>query len=216
MGQGQTLANIGPGWVRRVMDRAFRQGILVPRFGGLALAWDDLRFPFSGSRFDSPSSDIIYNTTDCSLEFQTSARYPADVVSFNVQMQHDKYLNSAVEPHLHWIQEEDHIPNFLLAIRWYKNGAQVPSFTLAIPTTHLFTYVSGEIAQITEFPLITAPADETVSSIMDIKLYRDFTNVSTLFTGADPYTIDVQTKEFDLHYQKDSLGSVTDFTKDAV
>jgi hypothetical protein len=133
------------------------------------------------------------------------------------QMQHDKYLGSAVVPHLHWVQAEDHIPNWLIAYRWYNNGADpTGAFTLIKYVSHVYAYSGDTIMQLTNWAPLTAPTGETLSSILDVILYRDSANASSKFAGADPYTAAVAAKEFDIHYRKDSLGSVTASTKDAV
>ena len=214
MAEGKVLSAIGPGWVRRVINRAFQQGSFVPRFGNAALAWEDLRTPLIGQRFLVVAGRVDYNYTELTVDFSATARYLNEPVGVVFQMAHAKLLDSPVYPHLHWIQEEDHIPNWLIAFRWYKNGQLVPStWTLAKYTTHEYTYASGALAQYTNFPGISAPAAETVSSMLEIKLYRDSANTSTKFAGADPYTSSAKAKELDVHIQLDSLGSNGQLTK---
>ena len=61
----------------------------------------------------------------------------------------------------------------------------------------------GSILQIVSFPDISASGIDTVSSVLDIKLYRD----DNIVTG------DILVKEFDIHFQIDSLGSDLEYTK---
>lgn len=210
------FANLTSGWVRRVIDRAFQLGSFVPRFGGLALGWDDLRAPLTGQQLTISAGRLDYDFTECTVDFSATARYPEEPIAMTFQMQHDKLLDSVIVPHLHWVQSENNIPNWLIAARWYKNGAAIPAFTLAKYDSHVYTYSSGSIMQLTNFPALAAPSDETLSSICDIILYRDSANVSTLFAGADPYTVPAKAKEFDIHFQRDSLGSITASTKESV
>ncbi len=56
-------------------------------------------------------------------------------------------------------------------------------------------------------------AIDAVSAIIDFKIYRDTTNASGLFAGADQQAGDAKLKEFDIHYQIDSSGSNQEFTK---
>ena len=206
--EGKMLLNVTRGWARRVIDAAFKTGLLVPRMGGAAIAWDDHRAPLVGKRIAVSAGRVDYNYTELTVDFSATARYPNEPVGLVFQQGHNKLLGSAVYPHLHWIQEEDHIPNWLMAFRWYKNGQLVPStWTLAKYTDHEYTYASGALAQITNFPALSPPADETVSSILEVKLYRDSANASTKFAGADPYTLSAKAKEFDNHVRIDSLGS---------
>ena len=48
---------------------------------------------------------------------------------------------------------------------------------------------------------------------LDVKLYRDSSNVSTLFAGADPYTTAVLLKHLDIHYVVNTQGSRSEYTK---
>jgi len=175
--------------------------------------WDDLRFPFTGNRIDVSSGRVDYDYTECTVDFQTNARYPNEPVCMIAQMPHHKLFGSSVQPHLHWIQQSAVFPNWLLAYRWYNNGSTVPgTFTLAAYTTHAFVWSAGNLLQITKFPAIAAPGGEDVSSILDLIIYRDSANTSTLFAGADTYGI-AKAKEFDLHYQIDDRGSRQEYVK---
>jgi len=57
--------------------------------------------------------------------------------------------------------------------------------------------------QICSFPTIDGSSIDSVSSILEVKLYRDDNVVSG----------DVLVKEFDVHYQKDGIGSAQEFIK---
>jgi len=67
--------------------------------------------------------------------------------------------------------------------------------------------------QITEFDIITPQDIDTVSSILDVKFYRDTENVSGLFTGSDPVAAASTVKEFDIHYQMNQMGSLQKYIK---
>ena len=96
----------------------------------------------------------------------------------------------------------------------YNNNSAVPAVwdTVAY-TQNAFTYTSGNLLQITEFPEIAAPAGEGVSAICDVRMFRDNANTSGKFAGADPYTVEAQVKEFDVHYRCNTFGSRTEYTK---
>lgn len=88
--------------------------------------------------------------------------------------------------------------------RWYNNNDEVPSvWTTLSADDFKFEYTSGSILQIVDFPMIDSSHITGVSSIMDIKLYRD----------DDVVTGDVLLKEFDIHYQIDSNGSDQEYIK---
>ena len=173
--------------------------------------WDDERFPFTGARLDSASGRVDFNFTECTVDFAANARYPEEPVCFIAQMTHSKCLQSIVAPHIHWVQSEVTVPNWLMAYRWYNNGSAVPAFTLVPAEAPAFTYVSGDMMQLSNFGHISPPATETISSILDIKIYNDTANTSTLFAGAS--AVVGQAKEMDIHVMKDSVGSGTEFVK---
>lgn len=176
--------------------------------------WDDLRFPFTGQRIDTSAGRVDYDYTELGIGYQSNALYPTDVVGMICQMHHRWKLESTVRPHLHWFQNANNVPNWLLAYRKYKNGDAIPaSWTLVISSGESFTYSSGTILQITTFGDIDMTGIDTVSDFIDFKLYRDTNNVSTLFAGADPYSGTALAKEFDIHYQIDSSGSNEEYVK---
>ena len=163
--------------------------------------WDDLRFPATRLRqgalqkpdFDNTELGLLFPQNDTS-----------EVAFLIGQMPHTMVLGSNLRPHIHFIQSGALQPVFKMQYRWYKNGATPPSFTtLTISPTFAFPYTSGSILQIAEFPEIDGSAIDMVSSIIDIKLYRDDNVVSG----------DVLLKEFDIHFQRDTFGSRQEFIK---
>lgn len=181
--------------------------------GNNVSGWDDERFPFVGIQIDTSAGRIDYNYTECSLDFQANAIYPTDKICIIAQMSHKKKLLSPVRPHIHWFQEEDNFPNFIMDYRWYLNGGEVPDFETAIADTHIFPYGTKTL-QVSTFPEIQPPAGESLSSFIDIKFSRDVANSSGLFSGTDPYTLTVKTKELDIHVLTDApAGSGREFQK---
>jgi len=179
-----------------------------------SLYWEDLRFPATTQTRPGSAANITSDTGDVGLVFETDAIVGIDWVVFNIQMPHGYRFGSEIEPHIHWIQSESNIPNWMLEYRCYDNGEVVPggAFTQAIWSSNEETYTSGSILQYTEFPGFD-PVLSKLSGMCDMKLYRDTDNTSTLFPGVDPFTTDVLLKEFDIHYQSDSLGSATEGSK---
>lgn len=175
---------------------------------------DDQTFPLIGRNLTSVAGRLDYNFDECSIDFSPTARYPEEPICITTQMTHSKVMNTQIGPHVHWYQEESAIPNWLLAYRFYKNGAQVPEFIL-VPHTgeNLFSYQGPKQAQITLFPYIDPPSLETISANFDARLYRDSFNASGLFAGPDPYSKTVKAKNFDFHVIKNKLGSAVEFSK---
>jgi hypothetical protein len=163
--------------------------------------WDDLRFPATRIR-QGATAKPDFDSTNMGLLFpQNDATEIAYII---VQMPHSWKLQSGLRPHIHYIQDEAQEPVFKIDYRWYKNGADpTGSFTTITASTFAFTYTSGSIMQIVSFPEIDGTGIDAVSSILDIKLYRD----DNVVTG------DVLLKEFDIHYILDTMGSYREYIK---
>ena len=176
--------------------------------------WDDLTFPLIGNRLDVTRGHIDYNYTDVTLDFDDVCDYPDDPVCFVAQMKHQKKFGSDLHPHIHWLQSSGDMPNWMIRYRWCDNGFAPTSWVNKAWDNNVFTYSLGDLVQITEFPAISPTANEDVSSTLQIILFRDTSNDSTLFSATDPLTGDAQSIEFDLHYEIDSLGSYTEYSKE--
>ena len=170
-------------------------------FNSNEIRWKDMLFPATRIR-QGATQKPDFDTTNLGLLFpQNDATEIAYIIA---QVNHEYKLESGLKPHIHYVQDEAAEPVFKIDYRWYKNGADpTGAFTTLTASTFAFTYSSGSIAQIVSFPEISGSGFNTISSILDIKLYRD----DNVVTG------DVLVKEFDIHYQLDDRGSATEFTK---
>ena len=172
---------------------------------GEGIQWDDLKFPATTLR-QGATTKPAFDATNLGLLFPQNDA--TEIVYIIAQIPHEWKLESNISPHIHFVQDFDHTvttPVFKMDYRWYKNGADpTGAFTTITASTFIFTYTSGSILQIVSFPDISATGIDTVSSILDIKLYRD----DNVVTG------DILVKEFDIHYQIDSFGSNLEYSKD--
>ena len=167
---------------------------------GNASMWDDLRFPVTASKLginDKPDTDY----TNFGLLFPQNDT--TEYIIIIAQLPHSYKLGTSLHPHVHFIQSAATVPVFKISYRWTNNGGTVGNFTTVSIASLRHTYTSGSILQAADFPEIVAPVDVNLSSMLDIKLYRE----DNVVTG------DVLVKEFDLHYQVDSFGSRTAGTK---
>lgn len=165
------------------------------------IVWDDEKVPSTRVRLGALNKpDFDY--TNVGLLFPQNDT--SEKIYINVQFQHKRKNGSNIRPHIHFVQTSSSQPVFKIDYRWYKNnGDPTGSFTTLTASTFAFTYTSGSILQIVSFPEIDGSAIDTVSSMMDIILYRDDNVVSG----------DVLFKEFDIHYQIDQSGSRQEFIK---
>lgn len=188
-------------------------GTLV--FYGDATCWRDELQALIGARLESPSSDIVQNNAEGSLTFESTARYPTDYVTTNHQLNHDWANGTNIEVHLHWWQVAAAVPNWLVAYRWQKQGSAKTTTWTELPwSSNVFTYSAGTLNQITDFGVITPPVGYgQVSDIVQFRLYRDVTNVSTEFAGAEAAPGDVDAVNLDTHMQVNMLGSRQEYVK---
>jgi hypothetical protein len=188
-------------------------GTLV--FYGDATTWRDELGPLVGSRLESPGSDIVRNLAEATITFKATARYPTDFVVRTYQINHDWLLPSAVEFHIHWWQANAEAANWLIEYRWQMNGqAKTAAWTLVPLTSLIFSYSAGTLNQISDgVSTITPPANAGLSDIFQVKLYRDYTNASTVFSGAETSGLDIDAMMSDMHRRSDSLGSRQEYVK---
>jgi hypothetical protein len=160
-----------------------------------SIVWDDLRFPFTRDKqgqntlpdFDFTNLGLLFPQNDTS-----------EIVYIIGQFPHTRKNGSNIRPHIHFVQTSASQPVFKMDYRWYKNGEDpTVAFTTVTFNSFAFTYPgSGSILQIVSCPEIDGSLIDSVSSVLDIKIYRDDNVVSG----------DILTKEFDIHYQIDILG----------
>ena len=174
--------------------------------------WDDDKFPAVGQQLYTPAGRLDFNYTEIGVDFAINARYPEEPLVQTAQMPHGFQLGTEIRPHIHWIQSQAAIPNWLMSYRIWLNGAAKPAYTLAAYTTNIYAYSAGDIMQITLFPTIDCSSIVTTSAFIDIIIYRDSANTSTLFTGADPVAATVTLKEYDHHLPLSKPGTIREFS----
>lgn len=168
---------------------------------GSASQWVDLTFPATQTKLGANSKpDTDY--TNVGLLFPQNDE--SEKVYMLAQFNHDRKNGSNVSPHIHYIQDETSIPTFKMEYRWYENGSAIPNWTTIESSTAIFNYIGVPMMQIIEFADINGSGIDTVSSMMDLIVYRK--------TG-DGIAGDVLVKEFDIHYEVDSFGSNSEYIK---
>lgn len=177
--------------------------------------WDDISGQVQAANIDSSSTRINFDYSEAAIGFDDDARYTEEALVGRIQLKHRWKHGTNLMPHIHWVQNQNAVPNWLLEIRAYNNGEVLPAYSLDTPANGaVFPYTSGTIVQITGFHEIDMSLVTEVSGWVDYKLYRDTANASGLFAGADPYTGTALLKELDFHFLADTLGSQGPFTKE--
>jgi len=182
---------------------------------GTATCYRDELQSVTGAQITSPAGDFQQNIAEASVTAKASARYPTDYITTNWQLNHDWASGTAISPHLHWWQTEADMPNWLLAYRWQKQGAaKTTAWTEVLWSNNKSVWTTGTLNQITAFTDIAAPVGYgQLSDIVQIRLYRDVTNVSTKFGGAEASPLNQDIVNLDTHILIDMLGSHEEYTK---
>jgi len=180
--------------------------------------FDDLQYQMVGQKLTSPSARISYGSNGDYLIFAKSCDWNDDWLTMVIQMSHRWKLGSVIYPHLHWVQTAAAMPNWLIGYRWNINGAatNAAAWTYIKHSANAYTWSSGSLNQITKFDSITPPEGAGLSDLVHIKIFRDVANESTQFIGAEndgTTQDDAAASSFDIHFEIDSAGSDTEYTK---
>lgn len=166
--------------------------------------WEDLRFPAQGINPPGAASDPDINTTTGVLLFDASS---VEVIAGVAQMPHGWKQGSSIYPHVHWQPTNTNTGNVLWRFEYdiaNVNGTFSGSYT----AIDILDAGSGNANShlLATFGAISMTG-YTISSIIKWKLSRIGDDVT------DTYNADAALLEFDIHYEVDSFGSDTEYTK---
>ena len=166
------------------------------RTGGSGTLFDDLFFPLTAGKVgvvDQPP----FSTTEIAYLFPQNN--PSHIIYIIGQMPHSWALGTDIQPHIHWKQTTAGSVVFKIDYKWFNLGENVPAnFNTYVMASPLFPYTSGSIAQLTTGSAkISGSHISEESSMLLVKLYRD----------DNTYTGNAVTYQFDIHIEKDALGS---------
>lgn len=170
-------------------------------FSGSATVWDDLFVPLTTAKqgqnnkpaFDETRVGYLFPAGDTTAKMYLVVQFP-----------HAWKEGSRIHPHVHYEHAASGSPVFKMDYLWHNiGGTSSGSFTTYTMSTREYPWTSGSVHQLITNPTGIDGTGKTMSSIMLIKLYRD----------DSAYTGDLLTYQFDIHLEKDSLGSKTEYTK---
>lgn len=171
--------------------------------------WDDLRTPVDAIRLRGVPADpspgaFPVGTNPQALYFSPTA---LNEVFITVQMPHTWWEGTAIYPHVHWGPIDSIAGNveWEMEYSWANIGAV---FGATATITVVDPIAAQNTHQIASFSAIDGTG-MTISSILQIRLYRD----GTAGNVHDTYGNSAALLEFDIHYQKNTFGSVTEFGK---
>jgi hypothetical protein len=171
---------------------------------GTATVWEDLRFPATAINPAGAASAMVFDTTNIGF---TAGAAGTQVIAIIGQMPHSWKEGSDIYPHIHWEPTTTNTGNVLwrLEYKWTNIGDTEPAgfTTLDILDAGDGTALKHQIAS---FAAISG-AGKTISSIITMKVSRIGGDATDTYTG------DALLKEFDIHFESDTLGSRSEFTK---
>ena len=184
--------------------------------------WDDIIQPVMGKLLDSSSGKLDPDWINKGIKIADSTLITNDThkLHWGYQIYHKIKLNGKCNPHVHWIQTSEDVPNFWMQYRFWQNGKDAHVFTQLPLDQLVFPYTPGTrilqisyIPQMIDFSLADSGNGLKVSDFMDVEFTRDTNNTSGLFSGADPLVGNVTIKGFDPHIQINSAGSRKELEK---
>jgi hypothetical protein len=212
-------------WFERKLKKYLTGGILIGDngntasfdssghliFAGTAKPWEDLRIePIARTTgANAPTFEQWFTNGAGSrgvylYSFDDVAAVSEKEIFFTMQMPHAWKEGSTIYPHVHWHQSAATTPVFQMDYRWANIGAAAGSFTTAYTmATKAMPYVNGTIHQISTAAAGIDGTGKTMSSILQIKLYRN----------DSAYQGDCLVTSFDIHYEIDSMGSNEEYVK---
>jgi hypothetical protein len=160
----------------------------------------------------SSGSHLTENAAEAMMQYSTSATL-TDYMYTNVQLSHS-WAGTTVYPHIHFMETTSSMPNFLLQYRYQAlGGAKTTAWTDIKCNTAALGYSSGTIQQISKTASGLTVTGGHISDVIQFRVIRDVSNSSGLFTGTDPVGAAVDVLSFDVHYEKNTLGSRTESAK---
>ena len=163
--------------------------------------WDDLKFPFTQTKINPVNDKPDFDFTNVGYLFPQNDA--TEKIYFIGQFPHSYMLGTNIRPHIHWQQSAATAVTWKLDYKWFNNGDAVPAaFTTISASSGVYTYTSGNLAQISSFAEIDGSGITGHSSMFLGIFYRD----DNTTTG------DVLGWEFDIHFLKTSMGTDQEFS----
>jgi len=175
------------------------------------LLWDDLRTPVNAIRVPPARAPIwtAFKGTEVLAFSDQAIAGNEELVYFTVQMPHNWAEGTFIVCHIHFVPQDNTGGNvrWLLTYSWANQEAVFPG-----ETTLTVDAACGNVTdahKYGEFPDIVADAvGKLISSMLVCKLQRNSSHANDTYDGKSAYLL-----EFDVHYQKDGLGSRQELMK---
>jgi len=189
-------------------------------FHGESTVFNDLENPLTaGTIYKSPPSFEVFMDDGSgrrgvyAYSFGNAQANNEEQIMFTIQMPHGWIEGSDIYPHIHWSPRDNGSGVVVWGIEytWVDYNSITPG---EFPPTTTITAESVAIANdnhkhlVTSFGAITPSADQdNISSILMVRVFRNSSN------PADTYSDEAFGLSFDLHYEMNTIGSRTEWTK---
>lgn len=167
---------------------------------GCATTWDDFRVPLTQTK-QGATAKPDFDYTNVGYLFPQND--PDEILYIIAQMPHTWKEGSDIGPHVHWRQTANQNAVFKISYAWTNNGSPISAFSTYVMDQPEFSFSSGSLMQLSAGSALISGVGKTLSSMLMIKLYRE----DNVYTG------DALVYDFDIHYEKDSLGSNEEYNK---
>jgi len=167
--------------------------------------WDDARSPGLAVEKGASAPDLIDFKGDSDVQlYGFDGANTREVLKTTLQLPHGYKAGTAVRPHIHWCPSTGDAGGVVWQIKysWASVGTVFPDLTLAVGVAD--PAEEAWMHQIRGFDEI--PGDEKKeSSQLVIAIIRDPSH------GSDDYGADAGFIEFDVHFQREKDGTVTEY-----
>ncbi len=182
-------------------------------------SWDDIRVPASSGQkgitnppgFSQVLDDGSGSTGVFANLFSATSE---EELFFSVLLPHDWKVGSDIVAHVHWLPTANGTGSqkvsWGLEYTLSELGTVFPNTTISYGNTSNpdETLVINK-QYITDIVTIDMSSITTIASLIICRVFRDATGTGL----TDDYTSDAALLEIDFHYQKDALGSISEFIK---
>jgi len=174
------------------------------KFVGDATVWEDMRAPATAINPPGVEGDPDWDATNIGWLFDAAG---IEILYIIFQLPHTYKEGTDLYPHVHWQPTSTDTGDVLWKIdyKWTNVNATDAGSTTPVEITPAGDGTTLK-HQLSSFAALDGTG-KTISSILTIKLSRMGND------DDDTYTGDALLKEFDIHYQIDTVGSRTELTK---
>ena len=185
-------------------------------FVGSATVFNDFVVPTNSAKSggNAPDWQMFRNSGSGSIgvytwAFDNNGSSSEDELHFTIQMPHDYKLGSAIYPHLHWspLTNDGGVVTWGMEYTWANYQSTFDITTIV--TANSASFSNNQFGHlITELGSISPSSNQdNISSIICIRLFRNSG------ASADTYTGKAAMLSFDIHYETNTIGSRTEYTK---